>query len=171
MTGPFDVSDQVSSTGTSANYIELAADIVSAFVSNNSVPATDLPALISSVHSALQNVGNPAQTQPTEKPTPAVPVKRSITPDAIISLIDGKPYKSLKRHLTKQGLSPAEYRERYGLPRDYPMVAASYAAKRSELAKQSGLGQQRRKAATESADTAEGGSEETPRKRGRKKTT
>ena len=161
--------DQVSSTGPSANYIELAADIVSAFVSNNSVPATELPALISSVHSALQNVGNPAQIQPTEKPTPAVPVKRSITPDAIFSLIDGKPYKSLKRHLTKQGLSPAEYRERYGLPRDYPMVAASYAAKRSELAKRSGLGQQRRKGATESADTAEGSSEEAPKKRGSKK--
>ncbi len=98
-----------------------------------------------------------------------MPVKRSITPDAIISLIDGKPYKSLKRHLTKQGLSPAEYRERYGLPRDYPMVAASYAAKRSELAKQSGLGQQRRKDGAEGADTTEGVSEKAPKKRERKK--
>ncbi len=104
------MTDQVSSTDAPANYIELAADIVSAFVGNNSVPATDLPALIGSVHSALQNVGNPASALPAEKPTPAVPVKKSITPDAIISLIDGKPYKSLKRHLTNQGLSPAEYR-------------------------------------------------------------
>ncbi len=163
------MTDQVSSTGTSANYIELAADIVSAFVSNNSIPATDLPALISSVHSALQNVGNPAQTQPTEKPTPAVPVKKSITPDAIISLEDGKPYKSLKRHLTGRGLTPAQYREKWGLPRDYPMVAPNYAAKRSELAKQFGLGQQRQKGAAKSADTAEMVSEEAPRKRGRKK--
>ena len=163
------MTDQVSSTGTSTNFIKLAADIVSAFVSNNSVPATDLPALIGSVHSALQNVGNPAQTQPTEKPTPAVPVKKSITPDAIISLEDGKPYKSLKRHLTGRGLTPAQYREKWGLPRDYPMVAPNYAAKRSELAKQSGLGQQRRKGATESADTVEVGSEEAPKKRGRKK--
>ena len=165
------MTDQVSSTGTSANYIELAADIVSAFVSNNSVPATDLPALIGSVHSALQNVGNPAQTQPTAKPTPAVPVRKSITPDAIISLEDGKPYKSLKRHLTGRGLTPAQYREKWGLPRDYPMVAPNYAAKRSELAKQSGLGQQRRKGAAESADTAEVVSEEAPSKRGRKKST
>ncbi len=163
------MTDQVSSTGTSTNYIELAADIVSAFVSNNSVPATDLPALISSVHSALQNVGNPAQTQPAEKPTPAVPVKKSITPDAIISLEDGKPYKSLKRHLTGRGLTPAQYREKWGLPRDYPMVAPNYAAKRSEIAKQSGFGHQRRKGATKGADTAEVVSEEAPRKRGRKK--
>ncbi len=93
----------------------------------------------------------------------------SITPDAIISLIDGKPYKSLKRRLTKQGLSPAEYRERYGLPRDYPMVAASYAAKRSELAKSIGLGQQRQKGAATSAATTETVNEEAPKKRGRKK--
>ena len=165
------MTDQVSSTDAPANYIELAADIVSAFVSNNSVPATDLPALISSVHSALQNVGNPAQTPPTEKPTPAVPVKRSITPDAIISLEDGKPYKSLKRHLTGRGLTPAQYREKWGLPRDYPMVAPNYAAKRSGIAKQSGFGQQRRKGATESADTTEAASDEAPKKRGRKKST
>ena len=134
------MTDQVSSPSTSSNYIDLAADIVSAFVSNNSVPVTELPALIGSVHAALQNVSNPIQVKAAEKPTPAVPVKKSVTPDAIISLIDGKPYKSMKRHLTRHGLTPAEYRERYDLPRDYPMVAASYAAKRSELAKSTGLG-------------------------------
>jgi predicted transcriptional regulator len=150
-----EVSDQASSTNSTANYIELAADIVSAFVSNNSVPSADLPALISSVHGALQNVANPAPVQTAEKPVPAVPVKKSITPEAIISLIDGKPYKSLKRHLSGKGLTPEQYREQYGLPRDYPMVAPAYAQKRSELAKQSGLGQQRRKAAAKSADAGE----------------
>jgi predicted transcriptional regulator len=128
---------------------------VSAFVSNNSVPVTELPALIGSVHAALQNVSNPIQVKAAEKPTPAVPVKKSVTPDAIISLIDGKPYKSMKRHLTRHGLTPAQYRERFDLPRDYPMVAASYAAKRSELAKSTGLGQQRRKAAPKTAETGE----------------
>ncbi len=159
-------------TNDTPNYIELAADIVSAFVSNNSVPASELPVLIANVHGALQNVANPAQAKAEEKPTPAVPVKKSVTADAIISLIDGKPYKSLKRHLTKQGLSPAEYRERYGLPRDYPMVAPNYAAQRSELAKSMGLGQQRRKSAQLKAiinDTVEAAPAKTPARRGRKK--
>jgi predicted transcriptional regulator len=165
--GKDQVTDQVS-TPTS-NYIDLAADIVSAFVSNNSVPATELPALIASVHGALQNVASPAQAKVEEKPTPAVPVKKSITPDGIISLIDGKPYKSLKRHITRHGMTPEQYRERYGLPRDYPMVAPAYAAKRSELAKASGLGQQRRKAAAKSADTGETVASKAPKKGGRKK--
>lgn len=160
------MTDQVS-TPTS-NYIDLAADIVSAFVSNNAVPASDLPSLIADVHGALQNVANPVQTKAEEKPTPAVPVKKSITPDAIISLIDGKPYKSLKRHLTGNGLTPEQYRERFGLPRDYPMVAAAYAAKRSELAKANGLGQQRRNAA-KTADTSEKIASKAPKKGGRKK--
>ena len=159
------MTDQVSSQ----NYIALAADIVSAFVSNNSVPAAELPALIASVHGALQNVTQPAQAPTAEKPTPAVPVKKSITADAIISLIDGKPYKSLKRHLTGKGLTPDQYREQFGLPRDYPMVAPAYAQKRSELARQSGLGQNRRKVAGKSADTGETVSTEAPKKRGRKK--
>ncbi len=165
------MSDQASSTTSPANYIELAADIVSAFVSNNSVPANELPALISSVHEALQNVTKPAQTQAAEKPTPAVPVKKSITPEAIISLIDGKPYKSLKRHLTGKGLTPEQYREQFGLPRDYPMVAPAYAQRRSELARSMGLGQQRRKAAAKSADVGETVSApaKTAKKGGRKK--
>ena len=160
------MTDQVSTS--KSDYIALAADIVSAFVSNNSVPATDLPALIANVHGALQNVANPAQTQAAEKPTPAVPVKKSITPDAIISLIDGKPYKSLKRHLARHGFSPEQYREQYGLPRDYPMVAPAYAQKRSELAKQAGLGQQRRKAAAKNADTSETVSAPAKKKGGKK---
>jgi predicted transcriptional regulator len=162
------VTDQISPAGSEPNYIELAADIVSAFVANNSVPAADLPALIANVHGALQNVSNPVpQAQP--KFEPVVPVKKSVTPDAIISLIDGKRYKSLKRHLTGHGLTPAQYRERYGLPVDYPMVASAYAARRSELAKAAGLGQQRRKTAPKSADTSETVTDKAPKKRGRKK--
>ena len=159
------MTDQISSS----DYIGLAADIVSAFVSNNSVPVTELPALIGSVHAALQTVSNPIQVKAPERPAPAVPVKKSVTPDAIISLIDGKPYKSMKRHLARHGLTQAQYRERYDLPRDYPVVAASYAAKRSELAKSLGLVQQRRKAAPKSADTVETISAPTKKKSSRKK--
>jgi predicted transcriptional regulator len=162
------VTDQISSATPQSKYIELAADIVSAFVSNNSVPVADLPALISNVHAALQNVSNPVREE-TPKFEPAVPVKKSVTPDAIISLIDGRKYKSLKRHLTGHGLTPAQYRERYNLPVDYPMVAASYAAKRSELARATGLGQQRRKSAAKTADTSETVADKAPKKRGRKK--
>jgi predicted transcriptional regulator len=163
------VTDQISTSANQPSYIELAADIVSAFVSNNSVPLSDLPNLIASVHSALQNVGNPAPAQAETKYEPAVPVKRSITPDAITSLIDGKRYKSLKRHLNKHGLTPEQYRTRYNLPVDYPMVASAYAARRSELARSIGLGQNRKKAAAKSADTSETVVEKAPKKRGRKK--
>jgi predicted transcriptional regulator len=128
-------------------YIELAAEIVSAFVSKNSVPIADLPNLIGNVHAALQNVGHPSQKQEQARPTPAVSVRKSITPDYLISLEDGKRYRTLKRHLTKLGLTPEAYREKWGLPRDYPMVAQSYAAKRSELAKGMGLGHQRSRGA------------------------
>jgi predicted transcriptional regulator len=128
------------------NNIELAADIVSAYVSNNSVPAADLPQLISEVYSALLRVGSHVAAAPAEPPKPAVAVKRSVTNDHIICLEDGKKFKSLKRHLrTQYGLSPEEYREKWGLPADYPMVAPNYAQARSNLAKQMGLGQQRRR--------------------------
>jgi len=128
--------------------IELAADIVSAYVSNNSVPAGDLPQLISEVYNALLRVGSGAAAAPAEPPKPAVAVKRSVTNDFIICLEDGKKFKSLKRHLrTQYGLSPEEYREKWGLPADYPMVAPNYAKARSNLAKQMGLGQQRRRRA------------------------
>ncbi len=128
------------------NNIELAADIVSAYVSNNSVPAADLPHLISEVYNALLRVGSDGAAAPAEPPKPAVAVKRSVTNDYIICLEDGKKFKSLKRHLrTQYGLSPEEYREKWGLPADYPMVAPNYAQARSNLAKQMGLGQQRRR--------------------------
>jgi predicted transcriptional regulator len=163
------VTDQHSPSSEQANYIELAADIVSAFVSNNSVTAADLPALIGTVHAALRNVGSPVQKPAEPKPVPAVPVKKSVTPDALISLEDGRPYKSLKRHLAGRGLTPDQYREKWGLPKDYPMVAPNYAAKRSELAKSMGLGQKRKGAAKTSATSQKVTAPAAPKKRGRKK--
>ncbi|QFR31686.1 MucR family transcriptional regulator [Ancylobacter sp. TS-1] len=129
-------------------YIELAADIVSAYVSNNAISANDLTVLIGDVHGALQRVGS-GEAEPVAEPLkPAVPLKRSVTPDYIICLEDGKKFKSLKRHLrTQYNLTPEEYREKWGLPADYPMVAPNYAAARSTLAKEMGLGQQRRRTA------------------------
>jgi predicted transcriptional regulator len=160
------------SNETPPNYIELAVDIVSAFVSNNSVPVADLPSLIANVHAALQNAGQPAAQQDEAKPTPPVSARKSITPDYLISLEDGKHYKSLQRHLRGLGLTPEAYREKWSLPRDYPMVAANYAAKRSELAKSMGLGQQRSKATqakTAAHDAVKTASAKTSAKRGRQK--
>src|SRR5215208_5045355 len=128
------------------NYIELAADIVSAFVSNNSFPVAELPALIGNVHDALTKVASGSTQQPAEEPkAPAVPIKKSVQPDYLVCLEDGRRFKSLKRHLrTVYDLTPDQYRAKWGLPRDYPMVAPNYAAARSEFAKQLGLGQKRR---------------------------
>ena len=138
----------VSELQATPNYIELAADIVSAFVANNSVPATELPALIGSVHDALNKVASGAIQAPAEEPkAPAVPIKKSVQPDYIVCLDDGKRFKSLKRHLrTTYNMTPDQYRARWGLPANYPMVAPNYAAARSELAKQMGLGARRRQA-------------------------
>ncbi|WP_313902095.1 MucR family transcriptional regulator [Methylobacterium sp. E-046] len=135
-----------------SDLVALTADIVSAYVSNNRVPPAEMAGLLSSVHAAITGLGSsPAVVEPRPaKPTPAQ-IRKSITPDALISFLDGKPYKTLKRHLTGNGMTIDEYRERYGLPRDYPAVAASYSESRSALAKSLGLGQQRRK----SAETAE----------------
>ena len=128
------------------NFIGLTANIVSAYVSNNSVLAADIPALINQVHAALQRVSSGQSNTPAEPLKPAVPVKRSINPDYIVCLEDGKKFKSLKRHLrTQYSMTPEQYREKWGLPADYPMVAPNYAAARSQLAKQMGLGQQRRR--------------------------
>jgi predicted transcriptional regulator len=136
-------AESVPATGT--NVVDLAADIVSAYVSNNSVPTSDLPALIGAIHTALSNVGKP-QAPEAPRGEPAVPIKKSITPDHLISLFDGKKYKSLKRHLrTSHNMTPQEYRAFWNLAPDYPMVAPNYAKARSELAKTMGLGQQRRK--------------------------
>ena len=129
--------------------IDLSATIVAAYVGNNSVPVSELPALIASVHAAVAGVSNGGgiQTMPEIEPMkPAVPIKKSVTNDYLICLEDGKKFKSLKRHLrTHYDMSPDEYRAKWGLPQDYPMVAPNYAEARSNLAKKMGLGQQRRK--------------------------
>ncbi len=124
--------------------IELTSDIVSAYVSNNSTVATELPDIIQNVHTALLQVTSSSVEIEKEQPKPAVSIRRSITDDYLICLEDGKKFKSLKRHLrTHYDLSPEEYRERWRLPIDYPMVAPNYARARSELAKQMGLGRKR----------------------------
>ena len=138
-----------------SDYTTLSADIVSAYVSKNSVRPSDLPDLIASVHSALQALNVPQQAAP-EKREPPVSIKKSITPDHLISLEDGKRYKSLKRHLRGRGLTPDEYRQKWGLPHDYPMVAANYAKQRSELAKSLGLGQIRNRRGQTNDAEAEG---------------
>ena len=124
------------------DFITHTSQIVSAYVSKNSVQASDLPALISSIHQSLTTLGQPqaAAVEPTEL-KPAVPVKKSVTPDYIVCLEDGKKLKMLKRHLqSSYGLTPAEYRTKWGLPNDYPMVAPNYAKARSDLAVKLGLG-------------------------------
>ena len=132
--------------GSGGSYIGLTATIVSAYVSNNSVPAQELSSLINQVHSALARVSSGQGDLPSEPLRPAVSVKKSITPEHIVCLEDGKKFKSLKRHLrTQYGMTPEQYREKWGLPADYPMVAPNYAQARSQLAKQMGLGQQRRR--------------------------
>ena len=134
---------------TSLDLLAMTADLVSAYVGNNSVPAAELPGLLVQVHGALAGLSAPASAEPSdaiEKATPAQ-IRKSITPDALISFVDGKPYKTLRRHLTTNGLTIEAYRARYGLPSDYPSVSANYSAARSALAKDLGLGQQRRKAA------------------------
>jgi len=115
----------------------LTAEIVSAYVANNAVQAGNLPELIASVHSAVMGLGAPSAPEP---PAPAVNPKRSVFPDYIVSLEDGRKFKSMKRHVGLLGLTPDEYRAKWGLPRNYPMVAPNYAAARSELAKKAGFG-------------------------------
>jgi MucR family transcriptional regulator, transcriptional regulator of exopolysaccharide biosynthesis len=136
----------MSDNAGSSNFIGLTANIVSAYVSNNSVAAADIPALINQVHAALLRVTTGHGDSSSEPLKPAVPVKKSITPDYIVCLEDGKKFKSLKRHLrTQYNMTPEQYRDKWGLAADYPMVAPNYAAARSQLAKQMGLGQQRRR--------------------------
>jgi predicted transcriptional regulator len=127
--------------------IAIAAEIVAAYVSNNSVAASDLAQLLGDVYAALQGIANGPPAPLTEvKLVPAVPIRKSVTPDFIISLEDGKKFKSLKRHLSAAyGMTPEEYRAKWGLPADYPIVAPNYAAQRSALAKTMGLGQPRRR--------------------------
>ncbi|KAA3452166.1 MucR family transcriptional regulator [Mesorhizobium sp. SARCC-RB16n] len=138
--------------GGQTDMVSIAADIVSAYVSNNPLPVGELPKLISDIHAALQGIGRPVAVS-VVKQEPAVSIRKSVTPDYIICLEDGKKFKSLKRHIgVHYNLSPEEYRQKWSLPADYPMVAPNYAAARSVLAKASGLG--RKAAAPEAANGA-----------------
>jgi|SRR4051794_24421879 len=159
----------MSESASAPNYIELAADIVSAYVSNNSLPTSELPALLSSIHTALTSATKAQVEEIKPALAPAVSVKKSVTPDYLICLDDGKKFKSLKRHLrTTYGMTPEQYRAKWDLPRDYPMVAPNYAKARSELAKTMGLGQQR-KSAAKAGPAASRTTASAPKKRGRKK--
>jgi predicted transcriptional regulator len=120
---------------------EMTSEVVAAYVAKNHIQASELPNLIASVHAAFGGLGKPVEPEaPAEPLKPAVPIRKSITDDYIISLEDGRKLKSMKRYLAGLGMTPAQYREKWGLPHDYPMVAPAYAAKRSELAKSLGLG-------------------------------
>jgi predicted transcriptional regulator len=155
---------------TNHGYVELAADIVSAYVSNNSVPVSDLPKLLLDTHTALTKIASGASVNApvAEKQSPAVNPKKSVSHDFLICLEDGKKYRSLKRHLrSTYGMSPEEYRAKWGLPPDYPMVAPGYAQARSELAKSMGLG--RKAGEARAAKDAANDSTATARGKGRKK--
>src|ERR1700690_1808430 len=126
--------------------IELAAEVVASFISNTPLPRTELPALIQPGYSAIEGLGEDLENAPpqVESKAPAGPVRKSVTPDYLICLEDGKRFKSMRRHLRLLGLTPEQYREKWRLPSDYPMVAANYAAQRSALAKKIGLGRKRK---------------------------
>ena len=133
------------SEAENAALIEMTAELVAAYVTKNHVRAAELPGLISTVHASLASMGSaPEATPEPAKLVPPVSIKKSVTDEYLISLEDGKQYQSLKRHLAGRGLTPAQYREKWGLPNDYPMVAPAYSARRSEMAKSIGLGGGRR---------------------------
>ena len=129
-----------------SNSVELAAEVVAAYVSSNPLPKDDLPDLILAVHSSIERLGSEPELalRQTETKSPAVPIRRSVTSDYLICLEDGKRFKSLRRHLNGHGLRPEQYREKWKLPSDYPMVAPNYETKRSALARKIGLGQKRK---------------------------
>ncbi len=128
--------------------VELTAEVVAAYISNNPLPRNDLPDLILAVHSAVERLGKDLKTElpHAETKLAAVPARKSVTPDYLICLEDGRRFKSLRRHLKLLGLTPEQYREKWKLPADYPMVAPNYAAQRSAMAIKIGLGQKRRTA-------------------------
>ena len=132
------------SDSTPKGFVDLTANIVSAYLSHNTTPVSEIPALIGQVHAALLRISTGHAEPVAQAAKPAIAVKKSVTPDYIVCLEDGKKFKSLKRHLRAQyNMTPEQYREKWNLPPDYPMVAPNYAVARSRLAKQMGLGQQR----------------------------
>jgi predicted transcriptional regulator len=142
----FGGKQMANSNAGSPDKVSLSADIVAAYVSRNSVTPGGLPALIESIHLALTNLGAVEAVPEAEALVPAVPIRKSITPGFLICLDDGRKFKSLKRHLASHGMTPDQYRQKWNLPKDYPMTAPDYAAKRSVLAKSIGLGQRRKDA-------------------------
>ena len=148
------MSDQTENPGSDHNLLSMTADVVTAYVGNNTVAPSELAEVIRTVHASLREAqaGTSAAAAP---PKPAVPIKKSITPDYLICLEDGRELKMLKRHLrTTYNMTPDEYRAKWGLDADYPMVAPNYAQRRSEFAKQIGLGQKRRRAEPPASETA-----------------
>ena len=144
-------------------FAEITSEVVAAYVAQNHVQVAELPKLIASVHEAFKNLGQsgPAEAAP-EPLKPAVPVRKSVTDEYIISLEDGRKLKSMKRYLAGLGMTPADYRAKWGLPADYPMVAPAYAAKRSELAKTLGLGRRGAQDAAEAAPEADSEPDDAP---------
>ncbi|MEH3120086.1 MAG: MucR family transcriptional regulator [Methylorubrum populi] len=148
-----DASEQDAET---ARLVTLTADVVSAYVSNNHVQSAELPKLLGEVHEAIRSVSQSGRPSAETGPPKATPqeIRKSISHDFLVSFEDGKPYKTLRRHLTLRGLSPEQYRAKWGLPNDYPMTSASYSEQRSELARALGLGQQRRRISDPEPETA-----------------
>jgi predicted transcriptional regulator len=165
----------MSDTDRGPELLTLTADIVAAFVSNNSIKSDALPRLIADTHAALARAAAPTPAAEPNEPafTPAVSVRKSLGKrEVILSMIDGKPYKTLRRHLSARGLTPEEYRARYKLPKDYPMVAPAYSELRRETAKRLGLSRKRKAAATSASRGAPAGAEgKVPAKRSRKAAT
>ncbi len=135
---------------------EMTSEVIAAYVAKNSVPPTEMPALIASVHAAFGSLGKAPEPQAAAEPLkPAVSIRKSVTDEFIISLEDGRKFKSMKRYLSLLGMTPTEYRTKWGLPADYPMVAPTYAVKRAELAKAIGLGRKRQEKVVEAAQEPE----------------
>ena len=149
--------------------VEMTSEVVAAYIGKNHVQPSELPALIASVHAAFGSLGKPLVVEAAAEPLkPAVPIRKSVTDDFIISLEDGRKFKSMKRYLSGLGMTPAEYRAKWGLPHDYPMVAPAYAAHRSTLAKTLGLGRKRQEEVDEAAPEPEPQPEPSVKKPGRR---
>jgi predicted transcriptional regulator len=141
-------ASEVATTSSNDDLLQMTADVVTAYVANNSIVRQDIPTLIENVHKAFASIQNgPEKIKIAEPLQPRLPIKKTITPDYLISLEDGRQYRTLKRHLRTAGLTPEEYRVKWGLPHDYPMVAPNYSEQRSQMAKTMGLGAQRKKPA------------------------
>ena len=151
-----EMSDETENPGSNDALLRMTADVVTAYVGNNTVAPTDLADVIRTVHASLRQA-QASEIAVSAAPKPAVPVKKSITPDYLVCLEDGRELKMLKRHLrTTYNMTPDEYRTKWGLDADYPMVAPNYARRRSEFAKQIGLGQKRRRAGAAEGDAGSG---------------